>query len=201
MTTARKSCSVSRMAKAPNTVRETIDISEQIDNLHIEKAIDLLKGLSAEHPDSWLSLTREYEFGESYEKLYLHYEREKVAIELELDATEEKCRLLQSLVAEAAAFKRNGSPYPRRDEVHALAKELGFLALAPASGRLGIYENEIVVSDMMRGTRRRDGEWIMRMIHAFEMPTDNEELKASSKSLADMQEQHERDLLDVSWVE
>lgn len=187
------------MSKKPTT-RETVDISETINNLHIEKAIDALKELSAKYPNAWIELTHEYEHGESYEKLYLHYDRDKTVVELDLDDLNEKCRRLQALKSEAGAFKRNGTPYPRREELLALADELGSLAFAPQWGTLGIYEGEVVVQDMTRGVRRRNGEWIMRM-RSFHFATDDPEMKKRHDALEEMQAQNDRNVLDVSWVE
>lgn len=183
-----------------STTRETIDISDQIDNLHIEKAIDLLKEWSAKHPNAWLDLTHEREYGDSIEKLYLHYDRDKTPLELEFDSLNEKCRLLQTLKQEAQAFKRNGTPYPRRDEALALAEELGFFALAPQQAMLCFHDDEIVVSDMMHTVRRRNGEFVMRMMRASVWLTDPEQ-KVAADSLDDMEDQRVQSLLDVSWID
>jgi hypothetical protein len=151
-----------RKTKA-NRTSDRIDIKDLLEG-PLSKVIERLQGLQAEYPDGVVEVTTDYEYGESYAAARLNFTRDKTALEIECEQWREKADLLQAMRSEAIAFARNNTIYPRADEMEALHKELGFFALAPMRGSIMICEGEVLVFDRMRGARRRDGTWAMRML-------------------------------------
>lgn len=145
------------------TVRDSIDIEDILEGT-IPEVIAKLTELHAKYPDGVVELGTRMEYGETYLRAELSYERPKEPIEKELEMWEAKAAHLDALRREARAFTSNDVPYPRADEIEALRKELGFFAMAPMRGSFTIYNGEILVHDMMRGARRRDGTFVLRMM-------------------------------------
>lgn len=155
--------------KTTPQVAEYLDIKDQLDG-PIEKVISRLQALAKKHPKAKVSVGTTMEYGETYAQAELRYYRDMLPIEIERDAIAEKAETLQALRNEARAFTANNIPYPRAAEIEELRKELGFFAMAPMRGTIEIYDGEILVSDMMRGSRRKDGTWVLRMMMGASSP-------------------------------
>lgn len=145
---------------------DTIDVKEQLTG-PIKTVIGNLQKLAEKYPEGEIEIGTHIEYGDTYEHAYLNYTRDQTPLEIELDDLNTKCRRLQTMRADAAAFAANDTPYPKAKQMAALKAELGYLALAPMRGTLCIEGNRIVVWDMMRGARTKTGEWTSRRISVF----------------------------------
>jgi hypothetical protein len=128
----------------------------------IDGAIKKLQQFKKKYPKGRISLENEYEYGESYARLKLHFTRDKQPVELEYDKWREKLSQYGALLTAARAYDAEGDKYPREADLAALKDELG----AWANNRLGsltIFGNEVLMSDF-EGAYRRDGTWIMRTL-------------------------------------
>jgi hypothetical protein len=144
------------------TTRDAIDIKEQLNGATIADAIAFLTDLAKEHPEGTIEISTDMEYGESYAAARLNFTRPMTPLEIEVQEWDEKARTLEALKREAAAFAKNGMEHPRSEEIEALRKELGFFAIVPMRGTLTIHDGEVLVWDMSRGARRRDGTWVLR---------------------------------------
>jgi hypothetical protein len=144
-----------------DTMRDAIDIREKLNGASISDAIAYLTELAKDYPEGDIEITTDMEYGESYAAARLNFTRPKTAVEVELAEWEGKARALDTLNREADAFAKNGIEHPKAAEIEALRRELGFFAMAPMSGMLIIFDGEILVHDMMRGARRRDGTFVI----------------------------------------
>lgn len=151
------------MSKKPELVSAELDIKDKLDG-EIEAVIRRLQELAEKYPGATIDVHTDYEYGESYAAASLRFMRPKTALETERDEWDAKARQYDALRREAAAFVSNGVSYPREDEINALKKELGFFAMAPMRGTLMIHDGEVLVMDMTRGARRRDGSWVLQMM-------------------------------------
>lgn len=154
-----------RTKKQTPQVRDSLDIKDKLDG-PIADVIAALQELQKDYPDATVNVITEYSYGDASAAARLEFYRNKEPVEIERDQWAAKARTLADLRAEQAAFAKNGTPYPRADEIEALRKELGFFAMAPMHGMLQIHDGEVILFDMMRGGRRRDGSWVLRMMHS-----------------------------------
>jgi hypothetical protein len=125
------------------TTRDEINID--IDG-SIDHAIAELKRLKKLYPNAQIQLTSDYEYGESYERLKLRFERPKTPVEIELEGWQQKVNLLNQMRQAARAYSAEGDPYPRQEEMKKLEKELG--CFAEPMGRLLISGDEIVIDNL-----------------------------------------------------
>ena len=170
-----------------------IDIKDLLDG-PIGKVIERLQELQATYPKGEIEVRTDYEYGEGYAAARLNFERDKTPLELECEQWDAKARQYQALKTESFAFANNKTPYPRADEMEALRKELGFFAMVPMRGTLRIYENEVIVMDMTRGGRRRDGTWVFQMMSPM-MMAGGAELSESAKALQAMYDRMDEECL------
>lgn len=145
------------MSKAKTKVETTRD-SFTIDlDGPLADAIAKLEELRAECPDATLSLETDYEYGESYARLYVRYTRPKTELELEFDKWVPLFNEYASLSAAKHTFDQMGAEFPKVGRLEELAAELG--AWAKCSGFFRIFNGEIVLDRPSFGAIRRDGSW------------------------------------------
>lgn len=148
------------MSKKQPTTRDEIDIKGKLEG-KIETVIKNLQALAKKYPGAEVDVYTDYQYGESYSAARLQFTRAKTAIEIERDMWDEKARQYDALRRQASAFVANDTPFPREAEMKALGAELGYFALAPSAATLAIFDGEVLVYDMGRGARRRDGTWVL----------------------------------------
>jgi hypothetical protein len=165
------------MSKKKPTTRDSVQID--LDG-SIDDAIAKLTELKAEYSDGEISLETDYEYGESYARLYLRFTRPKEPIEIEFEGWQAKLARLGELRAARRTIEAEGLDYPRKDEIAALEAELGEWGSANRfAGSLTIFDGEVLFHDMMRGAFRRDGTWVLRSMMAdrFDVPAQGMETR------------------------
>jgi hypothetical protein len=136
------------------------EISIDLDGT-IDSAIKKLQKLKKDYPKGRISLENEYEYGESYARLKLHFTRDKEPVELELEGWREKLNRYAALCSAASAYAANGDKYPRETELADLKKELGCWADDHWGGSLTIVDGEVLMYGF-HGAQTRDGTWRLK---------------------------------------
>jgi hypothetical protein len=149
----------------PKTTRDEINID--LDG-SIDAAIAKLRHLKKSYPDGRISLETDYEYGESYARLKLAFQRPMEPVEIEFEKWRDKKRRFEEMNKAAHAYSREGDSYPRLGEMDALKQELG--AFAAPMAQLCIFDQE-VVAWTFDGYQRRDGTWAAVVFGSRNLPT------------------------------